>query len=106
MFSLICDPIDRLNNEATENAPSAIKAHPFFKTTNFTGLRKQRAPFVPELKSITDTSHFPTEELDLEGAGKALTNVNLDEPVTAQKDLAFVGYTFKKFDQLTRRNMI
>jgi protein-serine/threonine kinase len=44
------------------------------------------APFVPHLRSITDTSYFPTEELESVP----------DQPVAADasganKDLAFLG---------------
>lgn len=28
------------------------------------------------------------------------------DTVNAQKDLAFVGYTFKRFDYLTRKNVL
>jgi hypothetical protein len=49
-------------------------------------IRQIDAPFVPHLRSITDTSYFPTEDLE---------NVP-DQPVGAdtsgaQKELAFVG---------------
>lgn len=64
-----------------------IKAHPFFYGVDWDMIRQIDAPFVPHLKSITDTSYFPTEDLE---------NVP-DQPVGgdvsgAQKELAFVGY--------------
>ena len=54
---------------------------------------------VPHLRSITDTSYFPTEEYQ---------NVP-DEPAggdstSAAKDLAFLGYTFKRF-QISERSI-
>jgi len=69
-----------------------IKAHPFFSGVDWDTIRQIDAPFVPHLRSITDTSYFPTEELE---------NVP-DQPVGADtsganKDLAFLGYTFKRF---------
>ena len=64
-----------------------IKHHPFFYGVNWTGIRNIDAPFIPRLRSITDTSYFPTDELEQVP----------DEPVGADttgasKDLAFLGY--------------
>ena len=52
-------------------------------------IRNIDAPFIPRLRSITDTSYFPTDELEQVP----------DEPVGADttgasKDLAFLGYVF------------
>lgn len=68
-----------------------IKSHPFFYGVDWTMIRQIDAPFVPHLRSITDTSYFPTDEIE---------QGNLDTPVSegnANKDLAFLGYTFKRF---------
>lgn len=64
-----------------------IKHHPFFYGVNWNTIRQIEAPFIPRLRSITDTSYFPTDELE---------NVP-EEPVGgdtsgANKDLAFLGY--------------
>ncbi|KAJ8481945.1 hypothetical protein ONZ51_g5656 [Trametes cubensis] len=69
-----------------------IKRHPFFYGVDWEGIRNIEAPFIPRLRSITDTSYFPTDELEQVP----------DEPVGADttgasKDLAFLGYTFKRF---------
>lgn len=69
-----------------------IKAHPFFYGVDWATIRQIDAPFVPHLRSITDTSYFPTDELPQVP----------EEPVVAEagnasKDLAFLGYTFKRF---------
>jgi len=69
-----------------------IKKHPFFYGVDWTAIRNIEAPFIPRLRSITDTSYFPTDELDQVP----------DEPVGgdttgANKELAFLGYTFKRF---------
>lgn len=62
-----------------------IKAHPFFYGVDWAAIRQIDAPFVPHLRSIVDTSYFPTEEYE---------NVP-DQPVGADtsdaKDLAFLG---------------
>ena len=64
-----------------------IKAHPFFYGVNWDAIRQIEAPFIPRLRSITDTSYFPTDELEQVP----------EEPVGgdasgANKDLAFLGY--------------
>ncbi|KAI0068871.1 AGC/NDR protein kinase [Artomyces pyxidatus] len=69
-----------------------IKAHPFFYGVDWEAIRQIDAPFVPRLRSITDTSYFPTDELEQgpeEPAGGDASDAN--------KDLAFLGYTFKRF---------
>ncbi|KAF7432976.1 Serine/threonine-protein kinase [Pleurotus ostreatus] len=68
-----------------------IKVHPFFYGVDWDTIRSIDAPFVPHLRSITDTSYFPTDELEQvpEEAPAATGN--------AAKDLAFLGYTFKRF---------
>ena len=68
-----------------------IRAHPFFYGVEWDTLRQIDAPFVPHLRSLTDTSYFPTDELE---------NVP-DQPVggdtsPANKELAFLGYVFQR----------
>ncbi|KII95185.1 hypothetical protein PLICRDRAFT_149694 [Plicaturopsis crispa FD-325 SS-3] len=69
-----------------------IKSHPFFYGVDWDTIRHIDAPFVPNLRSITDTSYFPTDELDQAAEEPA----NADNS-GANKDLAFLGYTFKRF---------
>lgn len=80
IWSLITSPDRRLNVEQ-------MKKHPFFYGVDWGTIRLIDAPFVPNLRSITDTSYFPTDELE---------EVQ-EEPVGADnsganKDLAFLGY--------------
>lgn len=79
-FSLITSPDKRLTVEG-------LKTHSFFYGVDWAMIRQIDAPFVPHLKSIIDTSYFPTEDLE---------NVP-DQPAGADgsganKDLAFLGY--------------
>jgi protein-serine/threonine kinase len=93
---LICEPGDRIG-------ANEIKNHPFFQGVDWTSLRDIRPPFVPELQSITDTSYFPTE--DLMDIPEQITygQGTIDE---MHKDLAFVGYTIKRFYYLSLKNAI
>lgn len=77
-------------------AVEQIKHHPFFYGVNWTAIRNIEAPFIPRLRSITDTSYFPTEELEQVP----------DEPVGADsagasKDLAFLGYVPSRAHSVT-----
>ncbi|KAG6854808.1 Serine/threonine-protein kinase [Blastosporella zonata] len=69
-----------------------IKKHPFFYGVDWDTIRRIDAPFVPHLRSITDTSYFPTDEIDQADEAR-YTDSN-----EASKDLAFLGYTFKRFN--------
>ncbi|KAG6916098.1 Serine/threonine-protein kinase [Tephrocybe rancida] len=69
-----------------------LKKHPFFYGVDWETIRRIDAPFVPHLRSITDTSYFPTDEIDQADEAR-YTDSN-----EASKDLAFLGYTFKRFN--------
>jgi protein-serine/threonine kinase len=97
---LMCEAECRLGRYGA----AEIRAHPFFKGVEWDRLRQYRAPFIPELKSITDTSYFPLD--DLKGLPVNFMGDFDPRTIATQKDLAFVGYTFKRFDDLTRRNAL
>ncbi|GAO49028.1 Serine/threonine-protein kinase orb6 [Saitoella complicata NRRL Y-17804] len=93
-----------------------LKAHPFFAGVNWATIRQVEAPFIPQLKSITDTSYFPTDELeDVPDAPAVAAMRQQQDTAGAQqsgngvaetgKDLAFVGYTYKRFDMMTKKGM-
>ncbi|KAG6831605.1 hypothetical protein H0H92_009078 [Tricholoma furcatifolium] len=63
-----------------------IKKHPFFYGVDWDTIRRIDAPFVPHLRSITDTSYFPTDEID---QGEEVRSADTNE---ASKDLAFLGF--------------
>ncbi len=63
-----------------------IKRHPFFYGVDWLSIREIAAPFVPNLKSITDTSYFPTDEIE------QVEEVASESTGDASKDLAFLGY--------------
>lgn len=63
-----------------------IKRHHFFYGVDWEVIRRIDAPFVPSLRSITDTSYFPTDELD------QVLDIPVVDPNAASKDLAFLGF--------------
>ncbi|KAI5808730.1 kinase-like domain-containing protein [Peziza echinospora] len=82
-----------------------IKAHPFFAGVDWNSLRSIEAPFKPQLKSITDTSYFPTEELENIPDAPAVAAIRAQEDGSApyaseETGLPFIGYTYKRFSQL------
>ncbi|CAE6448703.1 unnamed protein product [Rhizoctonia solani] len=82
---LICGQDQRLTVEH-------IKQHHFFYGVDWATIRNIDAPFIPHLRSITDTSYFPTEEYENVPEQPAGADTS-----GAHKDLAFLGYTFKRF---------
>jgi protein-serine/threonine kinase len=101
VFRLICDAEHRLGR----NNVDEIKSHKFFKKIDWHTIRNMKAPFVPKLLSITDTSYFPVEELQDIPNDPISADVS-EQELERQRDLAFVGYTFKRFDYLTRKNVL
>ncbi|KAL4075839.1 kinase-like domain-containing protein [Scleroderma citrinum] len=69
-----------------------IKAHPFFYGVDWDTIRQIDPPFIPNLRSMTDTQYFPIDEIDQNPAEVQTADAN-----ASQKDLAFLGYTFKRF---------
>jgi hypothetical protein len=62
-----------------------IKKHPFFLGVDWETIRRIHAPLVPQLRSITDTSYFPTDEID-----QADEEAPTDSSAVG-RDLAFLG---------------
>lgn len=80
---MLCEADRRLTVEQ-------LKAHPFFYGVDWSTIRNIDAPFVPHLRSGTDTSYFPTDELEQVPEQVAPA----DAGSSATKDLAFLGYTY------------
>ncbi|BGP33596.1 Serine/threonine-protein kinase [Rhodotorula toruloides] len=76
------------------NSADEIKNHPFFAGVDWNTIRNIESPFIPQLRSLTDTSYFPTEDLNdvpeqPEGA---------DAGSSGSRELAFLGYTFRRYE--------
>jgi protein-serine/threonine kinase len=97
---------ERIGRESADE----IKAHPFFNGIDWNNIREWEPPFVPALRSIIDTSYFPTEDLDQVPQGLPAAEPHPSETSGLEngdkKDLAFVGYTFSRFDMLTKRGAL
>jgi serine/threonine protein kinase len=92
---LICDAKDRLPYEE-------IVKHPWFDGFDWEGVRDKRAPWVPPLKTLADTSNFDHFEDDSaayffeEDHGGDLDKVSYKD--LEEKHLAFVGWAYNRFD--------
>ncbi|KAF5387404.1 hypothetical protein D9757_005759 [Collybiopsis confluens] len=69
-----------------------IKSHPFFYGADWSALRQIEPPFVPHLQSSTDTAYFPTDDF-----GDLPEQLEQVEGISAEKNLAFINFTFKRF---------
>ena len=92
---LVCEAPIRLGNGGAQE----IKAHPFFNGINWKTLRNDVAPYMPQLASDIDTSNFDQFE----------ETEPFYPPVQKKrqrKDPHFVGYTFKRDDELQRNALV
>lgn len=94
---LLCDAEHRLGRHGA----AEIKSHPFFAGVDWENLRSMSAPWIPQLKSMADTSNFPVDEmLSPERRSTPPPSQPESGTLTRQKDLAFVGYTYRRFETL------
>ena len=76
----------------------------FFRALDWEKLRTFRPPFVPQLTSMIDTSYFPLDDMEKLNSNAITGNTmgpnTMDLVRNPNKDLAFVGYTFKRWETL------
>ena len=90
----LCEQEERIGKTVEE-----IKAHPFFKGTDWEHIRDRPAAIPVHVKSIADTSNFDdfpeieqSKSFEMEGQG--------------EQDWMFQNYTFKRFEGLTQRGLL
>lgn len=102
--SLLTSSDKRLGRHGGANE---IKQHPFFRGVDWDLIRRVDAPFIPKLRSITDTRFFPTDELENVPDSPAMSRAHQQqENSNIKEDLPFIGYTYSRFDYLTRKNAL
>ncbi|GMM33941.1 hypothetical protein DASC09_012660 [Saccharomycopsis crataegensis] len=98
----LCDNKNRIGlNGAVE-----IKNHAFFRGVDWATIRQIQAPFIPRLNSITDTRFFPIDELEQMPDSPYLRDDSGGQEEDSLGELPFIGYTYSRFDNLMRRNII
>ena len=92
---LVCEAPIRLGSGGAHE----IKAHPFFNGVDWRNIRNVTSPYVPTLASEIDTSNFDqfdeTEPFYPPQVKKR-----------TRKDPQFIGYTFKRDDELQRNALV
>ncbi|XP_040016203.2 serine/threonine-protein kinase LATS1 [Gasterosteus aculeatus] len=96
--NLCRSPEERLGKDGVDE----IKAHPFFKDTDFSSdLRQQAAPYVPTIAHSTDTSNF--DPVDPEKLRSGDGDGNLNDTLNGwfrngkHPEHAFYEFTFRRF---------
>lgn len=89
ILKLLRDSNDRLGAKGVDE----IKNHVFFIGVEWDTLRNSKAPFIPDVRSTTDTRHFDKFE-ESEPFYRAKAELGI-----CRRDMEFVGYTFKRGTQ-------
>lgn len=92
---LVCEAPIRLGG----GGAIEIKSHPFFNGIDWKNLRNIVAPFMPQLSSDVDTSNFDQFE-------ETEPFYPPQSKKRSRKDPHFVGYTFKREDELQRNGIV
>eukprot|EP01100_Stratorugosa_tubuloviscum_P001005 TRINITY_DN1224_c0_g1_i1.p1 TRINITY_DN1224_c0_g1~~TRINITY_DN1224_c0_g1_i1.p1 ORF type:complete len:511 (-),score=212.74 TRINITY_DN1224_c0_g1_i1:67-1599(-) len=93
VLSLCCDSSQRLGRNGVEE----IKAHPFFTGINWDTIREQKAPFIPQLTSLTDTRYFDEFE-EIDDDEDSFPTIGTNGQVPKKPDFRFFGYTYNNFE--------
>ncbi|KAJ3237424.1 Serine/threonine-protein kinase [Chytriomyces hyalinus] len=98
--SLLCSVQNRIKSPY-------IQQHQFFRGLEWANLRRLRAPFIPQLTSITDTSYFPVDDLNNVAPNVHDPNdmdIAISDESSLFSNLAFLGYTYRRWDTV-RENL-
>ena len=97
MRRFMCNVDDRIGSNGT----SEIKAHPFFNGVDWDHIYDGEAAYKPEVKGELDTSNF--EQFEDADANMVMRR-RKSSYGARQKDIEFLGYTFKNFDAAVNQN--
>ncbi|XP_071961826.1 serine/threonine-protein kinase MRCK alpha-like [Antedon mediterranea] len=91
---LICDGESRLGRNGLED----FKNHSFFENIDWENIRNMTPPYIPDVKSPTDTSNFDVDESDLKNSEAMPPNTHA---AFSGNHLPFVGFTFTRNSNLS-----
>jgi serine/threonine kinase 38 len=92
---LVCEAPIRLGSGGAQE----IKNHAFFNGVDWNNLRKMTSPYIPQLSSEVDTSNFDQFE-------ETEPFYPPQVKKRTRKDPQFIGYTFKRDDELQRNALV
>ncbi|XP_050267145.1 uncharacterized protein LOC126710622 [Quercus robur] len=90
---LLCDVETRLGTQGVEE----IKAHPWFRCTQWDMLYEMEAAYRPTVNGDLDTQNFE-KFAEVEGPPSTIPTMGPWRKMLASKDNNFIGFTFKKSD--------
>lgn len=92
---LICAPEERMGKNGLDD----FRNHPWFDGIDWDNLRDGQAPYVPDVKSPTDTSNFDVDETEVKLLSDAVPPTS--NPAFSGHHLPFVGFTFTQHSNLS-----
>ena len=92
---LICAPEDRIGKNGLED----FRNHPWFDGIDWETLREGQAPYVPDVKSPTDTSNFDVDDTEVKLLSDAVPPTS--NPAFSGHHLPFIGFTFTQHSNLS-----
>jgi serine/threonine-protein kinase MRCK len=92
---LICAPEDRIGKNGLDD----FRNHPWFVGIDWETLRNGQAPYVPDVKSPTDTSNFDVDDTEMKLLSDAVPPSS--NPAFSGHHLPFVGFTFTQHSNLS-----
>ena len=92
---LICAPEDRIGKNGLDD----FRNHPWFEGIEWETLRGGQAPYVPDVKSPTDTSNFDVDDTEVKLLSDAVPPSG--NPAFSGHHLPFVGFTFTQHSNLS-----
>ncbi|XP_033101153.1 serine/threonine-protein kinase MRCK alpha-like isoform X2 [Anneissia japonica] len=91
---LICDAEHRLGRNGLDD----FKNHSFFESIDWDNIRNMTPPYIPDVKSPTDTSNFDVDESDLKNSEAMPPNTHA---AFSGNHLPFVGFSFTRNSNLS-----
>jgi serine/threonine-protein kinase MRCK len=88
--NLICAPETRLGRNGIDD----FKKHPWFEGVDWDNVRNTTPPYIPEVKSPTDTSNFDVDESENNRMNEVLPPAG--NPAFTGHHLPFIGFSFTK----------
>lgn len=92
---LICAPEERIGKNGLDD----FRNHPWFEGIDWETLRDGQAPYVPDVKSPTDTSNFDVDDTEVKLLSDAVPPTS--NPAFSGHHLPFVGFTFTQHSNLS-----